>query len=264
MLSIPNDILRALCVDYDLSTRDKIYLMSTCLTLKNQIRITSVCINWCHCANASSYFINDYRINNYVLQQKKFHNITNLNITYNSKIRDICHLTLLTELYAASSICKVTCFNNLTNLTKLDLSFRNDLDISALTQLVYLNINYSKIKQYNIKKLINLTTLKLRSNKYVNDIKHLTNLTHLNIACTPNIIGQDSIYNLTNLSTLKMFDNKYVTNIYHLTKLTYLDIGGTCCIDQVGIMNLHSLTKIKYNCNSKITSTTHLTNLKNI
>ena len=270
MLSIPNDILRALFVEYDISTKDKIYLMSTCQTLKNQINITSVRISPSNYVRSCDYFINDYRINNNVLQQKKFQNIISLNIENNKNITDVCYLTLLRDLVADVSRCNIKYFNNLTNLTKLNLCYNHrfqgeiDLDISLLSQLTYLDISCSNIKQHNIKNLINLTTLKLCGNSYINNIKHLTNLTHLETSCKSNNIGQDNIYNLTKLITLNINDNINITDIRTLTNLTCLKIAGYCKVEQNSIDKLTNLSTLNIYNNNNITNINHLTKLTDL
>ena len=273
MLFIPDDILRALYVDFDMSTRDKIYLMSTCHTLKNQINITSLLISPSNYVRSYNYFINDYRINNNVLRQQKFQNITSLNIENNKNITDVYYLTLLRDLDVYGS-CNINYFNNLTNLTKLNLCFSHrfegeiDLDISLLSQLTYLDIRFSNIKQHNIKNLINLTTLKLCGNCYINNIKHLTNLTHLETSGKSDNIGQDNIYNLTKLITLNINDNINITDIRTLTNLTCLKIRCYYKVEQnsIDIRTLTNLTCLKIGHYSKIeqNSIDKLTNLSTL
>ena len=126
----------------------------------------------------------------------------------------------------------------------------NNVDISSLTTLTYLNCHSSQI--YGINNLTNLIELycEYSNIKYVNN---LTNLTHLN--CTGSLV--DNIDNLTNLEVLYM-DETYITKINHLIKLRILACEGTEIDDISNLVNLVEL----YCTESYIENIDNLINLK--
>jgi hypothetical protein len=149
-------------------------------------------------------------------------------------------------------------FNNLKSLffyrfcsINADLSV-NNVDISSLTTLTYLNCPSSQIDGIN--NLTNLIELycEYSNIKYVNN---LTNLTHLN--CTGTLV--DNIDNLTNLEVLYM-DETYITKINHLIKLRILACEGTEIDDISNLVNLEEL----YCTESYIENIDKLINLKQL
>jgi len=132
-----------------------------------------------------------------------------------------------------------------------DLSV-NNVDVSLLTTLTYLNCHSTQI--YGINNLTNLIELycEYSNVKYVNN---LTNLTHLN--CTGTLV--DNIDNLTNLEVLYM-DETYITKINHLIKLRILACEGTEIDDISNLVNLEEL----YCTESYIENIDKLINLKQL
>lgn len=274
ILLVPIDILNEIINSYNMEIRTKMYFMSAC------------CMFW---KNISIYCLRTEDIDNNSLCQLRFRNITNLNISYNTKITNISYLSNLITLNISQTLIgqdnisimnlskltslniskqrNITCLNHLTSLTLLKAcDIFGAVKIDKLINLVDLNIASSSEIEYDTNKLTNLTKLNIMYNRgNIRNISILTNLRKLNAGSYYNNIKQSDINTLFNLISLKIFNNGRITNITHLTKLTSLDIAGKyCIIDQNNINRLPSLTKLRKTDNLNIISTSHLTNLRYI
>jgi Leucine-rich repeat (LRR) protein len=161
----------------------------------------------------------------------------------------------LRGLYSSTNLIKS--FDNLTNLTHLDLSYNilTELPVSIdnLTNLTHLDLSYNILTELPV------------------SIGNLTNLTHLHLNCNKLTEFPDSIGNLTNLTCLELGHNKLTELpdiIGNLTNLTCLELGHNKLTELPDIIgNLTNLTELDLTTN-KLTelpeTISNLTNLTNL
>lgn len=248
IVELPIEILYDMVNMYLIELKDQLNFMAMCK------KVTNITIN----------YLNHPLINDKVLLQRKFLNITHLDIDTKK------------SFWALSE----DSINHLTNLTLLDYSNSHiHFNISNLTKLVKLTVNV--VTFFPLNKLTGLTDLNLFENQNISDIGPLTNLKYLTMPFLPmkmisishltNLISLNtnytkkfpSINNLTNLTILCARETEINQNsIEPLTNLTKLDISG--CKNITCITHLINLTKLDISDCKNITCITHLTNLTNL
>ena len=181
-----------------------------------------------------------------------------------------------TELDAVGGIADITGLEYATNLTRLNLFFNvntNLSDISALkdlTSLTDLDLGSNNISDISaVSGLTNLTDLKLGGNNISNisAVSGLTNLTNLNLG-TNNISNISAVSNLTNLTHLDFSRNNIsnISAVSGLTNLTSLNLSRNNISNISAVSGLTNLTQLYLSINriraipdlSKLTSLTLL------
>jgi len=131
---------------------------------------------------------------------------------------NVNHLTNLTQLNISKS--EVVDIFNLTNLIELDLGFNYKIrSITMLTNLISLNLE-DTTNVSNLDTLINLEYLQLGFGNKVKNVSHLTNLTLLDLCFASSVKGMEK---LVNLETLYLPESGGKFDLRTLTNLTQLD-----------------------------------------
>ena len=134
-----------------------------------------------------------------------------LDVSNNTKITDVNHMTKLEELGA--------CYN-------------------------WENRGDGGLDQNGIKNVTSLRILNVWENKSITDVNHMTKLEELNAGGSCGI-DQNGLYGATSLRILDIINNRKIKNINHLTKLKklYVDIENEMDeiknIDQISVSNVN-------------------------
>jgi hypothetical protein len=106
-----------------------------------------------------------------------------------------------------------------------------------------------------------------RSSMYDGEIKHLTNISNLNLSKN-GVITNEGIKHLTNISNLDLSENRFITNegIKHLTNITNLYLCNNRVITNEGIKQLTNMSGLNLSYNGVITNEgiKQLTNMSNL
>lgn len=151
----------------------------------------------------------------------------------------------------------------------IKLNIDRNKKIKNISDLMHLQIlNISSSYEYTIASLTNLTKLSINRTgkiiyiKTMESINHLVNLRELHITQN-NIINNNDIKSLTNLTHLDIHNSINITNINHLHNLQILDASGNNCgIDNNGISNLINLTELYIDNNPNVTAINQFINLR--
>ena len=181
-----------------------------------------------------------------------------------------------TELDAVVGIADITGLEYATNLTRLNLFFNvntNLSDISAvsgLTNLTNLNLGSNKISNISaVSGLTNLTNLNLGGNNISNisAVSKLTNLTNLNLGSNK-ISNISAVSGLTNLTNLNLASNNIsnISAVSGLTNLTNLDVAYNNLSNISAVSGLTNLTHLRLASNniSNISAVSKLINLTDL
>lgn len=166
-------------------------------------------------SNLQTLYANGQSINQETLT--KLHNLTLFHCRYNEEIRDVSHLTHLTELNIDHTLVKK--LGHHSHLTSLSCCFNLNLTNLPYPSLTKLDIRSTLIDNSGIRQLVNVETLLVSGNTLISEIDHMTKLRVLS-ACGECGIRSWSLYGLTNLEELHCFGNRYVTFLPYLPKLT--------------------------------------------
>lgn len=192
----------------------------------------------------------------------------------NNNIKDLKQISSLIIKNNKNITTKSIFTNELTSLRYLTIqdNIDSNIDDNLISNLINLEglvlKNFSNasgvlISYLGLKSLTKLQLLDISYNSSIcdNDIKHLTNITHLNVAGTN--ITDDSITNFGLLETLYLDNNVHVTDksLKYLTNLKNLYLWENDVITDVGICHLTSLTDLDISNNNNITKISHLTKL---
>ena len=131
--------------------------------------------------------------------------LTGLNISFNTNITSITHLTKLLYLHVSGNNSNIyqSDIKNLTNLTYLNIgNNRHITNLSHLPNLVYLRCLGINI---NISKLYKLSTLELLLPLPNINISHLTNITELEASKEYICNNKITINNLSSLTSINIF-----------------------------------------------------------
>ncbi len=229
--------------------------------IKHNLKKLNACLNNKITNLTNMYLLEELNISGIwrIIDIPMAQNLTKLFAHGNSGIKDLNHLTSLTELDISSNTCyRHSCeIGNIDicrlKLKKLDASGNyNITDLNFMTSLEELiAIDIDSIGNDGIAKL-NLKKLDAHDNRNITNLNHMTLLEELNISgrCGVNYAG---IKNLLNIIKLDAHDNCNITNLNHMTLLEELNISGRCGVDYAGIKNLLNITKLDAYNNPKIT-----------
>ena len=231
----------------------KLRLLEVCKYFSETLSITDL---------SNIKFNHSYKLNENILRQKKYLQITNLDVL-NSRISDISYLTNLKYLRCLSSynLINQKSIQNLNLITLIANNNSNITDISHMTNLQNLSAEgCCGIMQKSMENL-NLQTLSLTDNKTIINISHITNLHTLKIEGTNCAIGQDSLINL-NLTELWCSGNNRIYNINNMTNLKKLvSMSSISNITDSSIKNL-DLIELYLPFNRNIHNFGHFYNLQ--
>ena len=268
--------LLSLSMDYNTPKIKNISFLSNLINL----RVLSIMAGSSNTGSASKDSLED------ISALAKLTNLTNLNLAQNniSDIRPLANLNKLTSLnLEGASIEEVSILTNLTNLTSLHLETCqiDDEDlvyISNLTNLKSLYLGNSSYEGNNItniepiKKLTNLTTLRLDNNDIIDisALKELVNLEELALRGN-NISDLEPISNLTQLTDLSLGRDNYGTGnpistlqpLRNLTNLLDLEIAMCNITDISPLAGSTKLQTLDLMCN-EVTDISPLENLSNL
>ena len=114
-------------------------------------------------------------------------------------------------------------------------------------------------------KFRNLRILKIRDNRQITSVSHLTKLEELDISSYYCRVDQAGITGCLRLKKLNIDGNHWISSVNHLTELEELIATRECCgVDQAGIAGCLRLKKLIAHYNPKITSVNHLPELEDL
>ena len=114
-------------------------------------------------------------------------------------------------------------------------------------------------------KFRNLRILKIRNNRQITSVSHLTKLEELDISSYYCRVDQAGITGCLRLKKLNIDGNHWISSVNHLTELEELIATRECCgVDQAGIAGCLRLKKLIAHYNPKITSVNHLPELEDL
>jgi len=159
---------------------------------------------------------------------------------------------------------------NLTNLEVLDYKIRN-YGVKSLTNLASLRLGNNRISGRAIQKMSNLKSLYFSMTCYQLETeifwsKALLNLTKLSLESS-DTINDTVLSKLTNLTSLTLGDERCTNaGLGSLTNLSELCLSMNGQITKEGLLHLNSLTSLYLLYNAKITDDgiIHLTTLTNL
>lgn len=215
--------------------------------------------------NIKIYYLDDNRINDKILQQKKFNMLKKLVIQNNRNVTNLNHLLYLEDLTCSgleSSISDES-IKQLYNLKKLHATDNKQIkDINHLINLTELTCGYGcGIDDVGIKNLINLKKILAYENVKIKEVNHFKKLEILS-ACGASC-GISNISNLSNLKELYVNHNPKII-IYNLPNLEILECEYSSGLSDPDIVQLDKLKKLNAYGNSKIKNVNHLKNLEEL
>lgn len=172
---------------------------------------------------------------------KNYPHTTKLNLTNNSNVTNINHLTKLEVLNVSMGEC-ILPYQGIKklNLKEIDVSYNPYIKtLNDFSQLRVLSARGKcGLTNQGISKLRELRDLDLTDNPTINKIGHLKKLRVLNAYGKDCVIDDNSIKTL-NLHALDVTQNSNVTNINHMSRLKILMANGeNCGMSTVGIIML--------------------------
>lgn len=219
--------------------------------IKNQLKICQLNKNIYNYVHIYSLYKDPYiiKVNQNILMQSKFSELTKLNVNNNPNVTNISHLN--------DTLKYLKCGNTIDE-KQVMLSFEDGG--------FYVNTHdfFGKcaIDQVNISKLTKLKTLHCNNNEKINNINHLFN-TLEELDCSGPYCGikQEGINKLCRLVTIDVSDNNKISNLDNVCDtLKYLkcnSVYGTK-IEQKNIIKLTNLVELTCRCNGNINNVNHL------
>lgn len=196
-------------------------------------------------------------------------NLTDLDVSHNSKIFDVSFMSNLTKLMACSHNKVPSCGidqNGIRNLNLTILYVINNSKVHDVSFMKNLKVLHAQgfrcgINQNGIRNL-NLEELSSDENPKIRDVSFMKNLKKLYICDVSNGIGQSGIKGL-NLLELNVRNNPNVYDVSFMNNLRTLEVSNNCGVDQKGIQNLN-LVVLYANSNPKIYDVSFMSNLREL
>ena len=146
-----------------------------------------------------------FNMTDQILNQKKYHNLNSLDLSFNFEISSVNHLTKLRTLILSMM---------------------------------------SEVSQEGIMQCTKLRRLTLDSNSNITSVNHLTELEELDASGVTCRLSQEGIMGCRKLKKLDLTNNPGITSVNHLTELEELRISGEICqVSQKGIMDCRRFFK---------------------
>lgn len=235
---------------------DLINIVCSFLQIRDQLNICIINKDTYDCVKIQKLvFDKNYILTESILKQNKFSDLIILDLSYNTKIKDINHLIYLEELNSSRSVLPDSGISELKFIKKLNVENNKFVKcIEHFTNLTELNCGgCCMVSEKNInemKSLKYLKVLKISNNRKIKNIDSLINLIELDCSWVNNEMANENLKNLTTLKKINIRNNNKITDLNMLINLEYLICNNVIKIE--GINNLKKLKLINIKDNSNI------------
>lgn len=190
---------------------------------------------------------------------RHLYNLTYLDISNNTHIRNIKHLQKLKFLNISGTLIQDQELYTLDQLEYIDVSNTPITSLNACHKLHTIIADHKNCKLTNggIFMLDNIQILSLNDNENITDLTNKTSLTSLSLIDNKRI-SNDTLPN-SDLKELHLSNNNKITDINRYQSLEILSANGKCALSDIGMNKLKNIIKLdigdnpnmlKIHCNS--------------